>query len=111
MTAGLWSVRPNHSRGTPVHYFSAFLYDGAIHHFQTLGGFDSYASAINGTGQVTGWADTNYENKNHHAFLWTPTTPNGNSGLIKDPGTLGGDRSVGFGINALGQVTGYSSVD
>ena len=32
---------------------------------------------------------------NYSAFLWTPTTPNGDSGTMHDLGTLGGTRSMG----------------
>jgi probable HAF family extracellular repeat protein len=65
----------------------------------TLGGAQSHAFAINGTGQVTGSADT--ASGNAHAFLWNGTT-------LKDLGTLGGATSRGIAINASGQVTGES---
>jgi len=42
------------------------------------------------------------------AFLWTPTTPNGNIGTAIFLGGLGGFLSSGSGINAGGQVTGES---
>ena len=61
---------------------------------------------INASGQVTGFANTT--GNTDGAFLWTPTTPNGDSGTINDLGTLGGPSSYGSGINASGQVTGYS---
>ncbi|MGD9632713.1 MAG: DUF3466 family protein [Pirellulales bacterium] len=58
--------------------------------------------AINSRGQVTGYNNT------QHAFLWTPTVPNGTDGAILDLGTLSVGLSQGYGINDYGQVTGYS---
>src|SRR5438132_6482558 len=61
----------------------------------TLGGPDAFAYGINRTGHVVGRADTakgtticdGYgcrTNFVHHAFLWTPTTPNGTTGVMQD---------------------------
>jgi probable HAF family extracellular repeat protein len=74
----------------------------------TLGGTASNASGINASGQVTGTSDTTAELFDYHAFLWTPTTPNGTEGTIIDLGTLGGTYSEGKAINASGQVAGLS---
>ncbi len=68
----------------------------------TLGeGGGSVGFGINNSGQVTGTS-------RGHAFLWTPTTPNGASGTMVDLGELGGGGSVGNDVNDHGQVTGYS---
>jgi probable HAF family extracellular repeat protein len=72
----------------------------------TLGGPSSSGMGINASGQVTGEASTT--DVFSHAFVWTPTTPNGVSGVMEDLGTLGGTQSAGLGINAAGQVTGYA---
>jgi probable HAF family extracellular repeat protein len=74
----------------------------------TLGGTSSYGQGINASGQVAGYAYTD-GNDEVYAFLWTPTSPNGVSGTMLPLGTLGGTDSVGLGINAGGQVVGYSS--
>ncbi|MDD2760372.1 MAG: hypothetical protein PHH11_08760 [Methylomonas sp.] len=67
----------------------------------TLGGTNSYAEAINASGQVVGWSGI-YGNAGVHAALWQPgsTTPT-------DLGTLGGDSGA-RSVNAGGQVVGHS---
>ena len=49
-----------------------------------LGGLDSHAWALNAGGQVTGHADTSPDSgtRGFHAFLWTPSTPNGTTGSM-----------------------------
>ncbi len=54
----------------------------------TLGGTFSAGTGINASGQVTGYSFTTGDAA-VHAFLWTPTTPNGASGTLHDLGTLG----------------------
>ena len=71
----------------------------------TLGGTDSGGLGINNRGQVTGFSLPS-ANTPDHAFLWSPSTPNGVSGTMQDLGTLGGQYSRGYGINDDGQVTG-----
>jgi probable HAF family extracellular repeat protein len=73
----------------------AFLYNnGVMHDLGTNGGPDSSALAINDKAQITGYyVDTS---GNRHAFIYT-------KGAIKD---IGGFDSVGFGINASGEITG-----
>jgi probable HAF family extracellular repeat protein len=85
----------------------AFLYDGTMHDLGALGRFGSFGQGINASGQVTGSSFVTGHIA-QHAMLWTPTTPNGASGVMHDLGTLGGAHSAGFGINASGQVTGQS---
>jgi probable HAF family extracellular repeat protein len=77
-----------------------------------LGGGYSEARGINVGGQITGYSSLAGEEilpTIDHAFLWTPTTPGGASGTMLDLGTLGGQYSIGNGINDNGQVTGISA--
>lgn len=66
----------------------------------TLGGYESWATAINAHGQVTGAAQM--ENGSFHAFIADTKGP------MRDLGALNGGSSYGYDINATGQVTGYS---
>jgi probable HAF family extracellular repeat protein len=66
----------------------------------TLGGKNSYATAINSEGSVVGAAQL--ENGYRRAFLYKP-----GSGMIELP-TLGGRISVATGINDHGVVVGAS---
>jgi probable HAF family extracellular repeat protein len=76
----------------------------------TLGGTESFGGAINAGGQVAGFSYTT-GHADYHAFLWTPTMPNGTSGTMLDLGTLGGLNSYSYNIGAGGQVVGASEVD
>jgi probable HAF family extracellular repeat protein len=64
----------------------------------TLGGTNSYAMSINDAGQVAGNAQV--RSGYSHAFLWS-------NGILRDLGTLGGS-SYAYGLNANGDVVGYS---
>jgi probable HAF family extracellular repeat protein len=66
----------------------------------TLGGSNSYGSAINNLGQVTGYSQT--IDGMTHAFVTTV------EGQMIDLGTLDGSQSIGLSINTAGQVVGYS---
>jgi probable HAF family extracellular repeat protein len=60
---------------------------------------------INASGQVTG----NTSEAKKEGFLFTPSTPNGNSGSVIRVGTLPPSQiGFGTGINNYGQVTGTS---
>ena len=92
------------SRGQVVGEFLTSPSNGFQHGFVTglngVGVTDlgvGSANGINASGQVTG------ANAAGHAFI---TGPNGVG--MTDLGTLGGDESVGFGINDLGEVVGSS---
>ena len=71
------------------------------------GGGSGRAYAINDSGKVTGFTDnTDYDEA---AFLWTPNTPNGNTGVMADlGGNTDSDWSWGMAINAAGFVGGDS---
>lgn len=65
----------------------------------TLGGTQSSGTAINNSGQVTGYSTTTADTTTH-AFLYS-------GGSMHDLGTLVvGSPSLGYGINDSGQVTG-----
>jgi probable HAF family extracellular repeat protein len=74
----------------------------------TLGGDNSNGTAINASGQVVGWSDL--ATQEQHAFLWTPTAPNGTTGTMVDLGHLGGVYSDAWGINHVGQVVGLTNM-
>jgi len=74
----------------------AFIWDGvAVQLLGTLAG-QSHGHAINGSGQVTGFSET--ESGEAHAFMWDGNT-------MHDLGTPG-ETSVGWDINSAGHVTG-----
>ena len=83
--------------------YGAFLYsNGTMAYLGTLGGSWSYATGINDSGQVVGWADTS---STQHAFLYS-------NGTMTDLGAFPGGNSWSgaSAINASGQVVGYSTV-
>ncbi|QGZ42066.1 putative HAF family extracellular repeat protein [Pseudoduganella flava] len=68
----------------------------------TLGGTDSYATAINGAGTVVGGA---LDGGNRwRAFRWQRGTG------MHDLGTLGGASSLAIALNQAGHVAGYADV-
>ena len=80
---------------------------GTMHDLGSLGGTYGWGIGINDSGQVAGVSAT-ADDDAEHATLWTPTTPNGTSGTLHDLGTLGGTYSQANGVNASGQVAGFS---
>jgi len=93
--------------------FHAFRYTGtpgaggSMADLGTLGGFESYGTGINSSGQVTGYSLRATDlAPNYHAFIYTGTP--GSGGAMADLGTLGGNRSEGHAINDSGQVAGSS---
>jgi probable HAF family extracellular repeat protein len=83
----------------------AFLYsNGSMTDLGTLGapaGTDSTALGINAAGQFVG--KLAFSVNVYHAFVYS-------NGMMTDLGTFGGEHSEAEGINALGQVIGFSSV-
>ncbi|NDY55576.1 hypothetical protein G3N56_02300 [Desulfovibrio sulfodismutans] len=76
-----------------LYAFSPHPQDGAA--------YDAFATAINATDQIVGYAFfTNPFLGPAHAFLRQ------SDGELYDLGTLGGDRSFAYGINASGQIVG-----
>jgi probable HAF family extracellular repeat protein len=68
----------------------------------TLGGTESEATAINASGQITGWSSTTTGAR--HAFFWTAAAG------MRDLGTLGGELSEARAINDTGRVIGWSEI-
>jgi probable HAF family extracellular repeat protein len=81
----------------------AFLYsNGSMTCLGSLGGANSWATAVNASGQVVGVASTGTTG---HAFLYS-------HGTMTDLGMLAGSQSSrAQGINSSGQVVGFSYFD
>ena len=92
-------VGGSYTSNEPTH---AVVWNGTITtDLGTLGGTQSYAYAINASGQVAGKSYT-AGNAATHAVVWNGTT-------ATDLGTLGGTYSEASAINASGQVAGRAS--
>jgi probable HAF family extracellular repeat protein len=88
----------------PCTLFAATLYVAVP--IPTLGGGSTYGTAVNASGQVAGWADTDASGAAHrHAFLFS-------NGVTTNLGTLaGGTQSFAYAINDAGQVSGASNAN
>ena len=82
----------------------------------------SYVHGINSLGQAVGQSaiglHPGQQYQDHHAFLWTPTTPNGTTGAIVDldslldPATSAGwEIFAAYGINDRGQIAAMGFYD
>jgi probable HAF family extracellular repeat protein len=69
----------------------------------TLGGTTSAATAINASGQITGWSEID-GTRQKHVFLWTA------AGGMRDLGTLGGGDIEPRAVNDTGRVVGWSTL-
>lgn len=79
----------------------AFLYGtSGVTDLGTLGGLQSVALGINGSGKAVGWSLTAANAT--HGFIYS-------GGTMTDIGTLNGGTTKAQGINDSGQVVGFSS--
>src|SRR6185436_17146443 len=86
-----------------------FMWNGTT--LVKLGSFSGndygYAFGINSGGKAVGYVSaSNFE---EHAFLWTPTIPNGTTGSRLDLGAFGGGFSYAYDINDLDHIVGTAS--
>jgi probable HAF family extracellular repeat protein len=94
-----------YSAGPPDPYYGpqphGFLYSGgSMTDLGDLGGgFQTFAFAINNSGQIAGFSDIGLNQR--RAFLYS-------GGTMNNLGTLGGSQSEAYGINDSGQVVGYA---
>jgi probable HAF family extracellular repeat protein len=93
----------------------AVLWTGHSNGLGTLpGGRYSWGAGINDYGQVVGHSEVPLPGGNYdiHAFLWTPSNPDGTTGVMIDLGTSA-DTSFGgvtaSAVNSQGFVTGIGS--
>jgi probable HAF family extracellular repeat protein len=85
---------------------AALFARGTVADLGTLKAAEPYsrANAINGSGQVVGFAGPALDSALSRAFLWTSAT-----GMV-DIGTLGGAYAQALAINEAGFITGHSEV-
>lgn len=94
MVVGLSQTHPSDFN----HAFS-WTSGGGMADLGTLGGDASAANAVNGTGEIVGWANDSAGHQ--RAFPWK-------AGTMKDLGTLGGTESEARSINGSGMIVGWA---
>ncbi len=99
--------------GSCIWPYQAVLWpaSGSIMNLGTLGGDYSIAHALNDSTQTVGASEINDTCCERHAFLWLPEPALGMPSGLNDLGTLGGDRSLAYGINDAGYVVGEAERD
>jgi probable HAF family extracellular repeat protein len=83
----------------------SFVWDAVngMQDLETLGGMESGAFAIDGSGRVVGYSSLDGE-VGRHACVWT-------GGEVEDLGVLGGSgSSFATGLNSAGQICGYAEL-
>ncbi len=93
----------------------AFIRSGGVTtEIGTLGGTNSFAYEVNESGVVVGYANvpSTGASRPFHAFRWKDDDGDGvtDPGEMDDLGTLGGSRSIAYGVNASGQIVGYAEI-
>jgi probable HAF family extracellular repeat protein len=113
LVAGLSENGIDPLTGVPAQEAILWARDGSINDLGTLGGNDSFSSAVNTRGDVDGVALNTIPDPygflffmpgatQSHAFLWTESQG------MRDLGTLGGPDSGAFLINESRQIAGWS---
>lgn len=74
------------------------------------GGISSYGSAVNNVGQVVGASNLEHGGRSTHAFIWSPRAGMHDLNVLIPLGT-GWTLSWASGINDLGQITGYGTIN
>jgi probable HAF family extracellular repeat protein len=90
-----------------------YLYNDSTHIYDlgsamTWGSGMGHAHAINSTGTVVGYGRLN--DGNYHAFVWTPTTPNGTTGTMVDLNSLGFVVPSGYYLQQAWSVNNAGSI-
>ncbi len=106
-------IPPEENKPGASEYHAARYKAGLVQQLDTLGGSGSLALAVNSGGQIAGWAAIHAGRGSNgrmigdyqHAVLFSDAT------RLKDLGTLGGNYSMAFAINGLGQIVGFAAAD
>lgn len=92
-----------HSPAVSILIILSFSSLAAAQAYSVLGVGTGSPRAVDKSGNVTGVFQVSKQPPQDHAFFWSKT------GGRKDLGTLGGDDSAAYGMNALGQVVGQAN--